>query len=85
MVSISFKANSVYVQPNNKQYNTQTLSPKAQEVLNKTNKYACGINMIDSLSKPDKDINETLKNRNVYGNEQPISKCHIYRNTNSKR
>ena len=61
MVSISFKANSVYVQPNNKQYNTQTLSPKAQEVLNKTNKYACGINMTDSLSKPDKDINETLK------------------------
>lgn len=64
MISVSFRAtNNVY--PKKKQ-NKLGLSPNAQEVLNRTNKYACGINMVDSLTKSNKDVGEALKNSGMY-------------------
>lgn len=66
MISISFRANNIYTQPNNKSQNKQALSQNAQDILNKTNKYACGVNMVDSLSKPNKNVGEALKNSGMY-------------------
>lgn len=65
MLSITFKSNDN--SPSiNKQQNRRNLSPNAQYVLHKTNKYSCGANLADSLTAPNKDVGNIVKDIAMY-------------------
>ena len=51
-MSISFRADSYQPQVNNKK-NVFSVSPNAQEVLSKTNEYACGAQLANAVLEPE--------------------------------
>ena len=65
MFSVSFKSNNTN-QYANMYPKRNGLSPNAQNVLNKTNKAACGVNAINSYTAPNQNVSDVVKNTAMY-------------------
>ena len=61
---ISFRADGTCTQTNNKK-NAFSISPNAQEVLNRTNEYACGVQLGKAILEPEnrkENLGNAVKN-----------------------